>query len=56
MNNAPSPVEPTLAQLLGGLVSDARKLLRQEVALAKPEVHTELHKTQMARENYEEGE
>jgi hypothetical protein len=39
---------PTLTQLLGGLVSDAKALLRQEMALAKHEVHAELHKTKMA--------
>jgi hypothetical protein len=49
VNDSPPPAEPTLTQLLGGLVSDAKALLRQEVALAKHEVHAELHKTKMAR-------
>jgi hypothetical protein len=48
VNDSPPPAEPTLAQLFGGLVSDARELLRQEVALAKREVHAELHKTMRA--------
>jgi hypothetical protein len=39
VNDSPPPAEPTLTQLLGGLVSDAKALLRQEVALAKHEVH-----------------
>jgi Putative Actinobacterial Holin-X, holin superfamily III len=34
--------EPTLAELLTGLVHDARALLRQEVALATHEVITEI--------------
>jgi hypothetical protein len=48
VNDSPPPAEATLAQLFGGFVSDARELLCQEVALAKREVHAELHKTKMA--------
>jgi Putative Actinobacterial Holin-X, holin superfamily III len=48
VNDSPPPAEATLAQLFGGFVSDARELLRQEVARAKREVHAELHKTMRA--------
>ena len=40
--------EPTLAQLVGDLVRDARELLRHELALAKYEISEELHKTKVA--------
>lgn len=40
--------EPTLAQLVSELVSDARQLLRQELALAKYEIHEEVRKTKVA--------
>ena len=40
--------EPTLAQLVGDLVSDAKELLRHELALAKYEISKELHKTKVA--------
>jgi hypothetical protein len=39
------PREPTVAQLLTGLVQDAQKLLRQEVALATHELRRELRTT-----------
>jgi Putative Actinobacterial Holin-X, holin superfamily III len=42
MNPGVYPSEPTLAELLTGLMHDARVLLRQEVALATHEVRTEL--------------
>ena len=45
MNPAVYTPEPTLAQLLTGLIHDVQKLLRQEVALAKHEVRVELRKT-----------
>ena len=40
--------EPTLAQLVGDLVRDAKELLRHELALAKYEISEELHKTKVA--------
>jgi hypothetical protein len=42
VNPAAYTPEPTLAQPLTGLMHDAQKLLRQEVALAKHEVRVEL--------------
>jgi hypothetical protein len=48
VNDSPPPAEATLTQLFGGFVSDARELLRQQVALAKREVHAELYKTMRA--------
>jgi hypothetical protein len=42
MNPAVYTREPTLAQLLTGLMHDAVVLLRQEVALAKHEIRAEL--------------
>jgi Putative Actinobacterial Holin-X, holin superfamily III len=44
MNPAVYTREPTLAQLLIGLIHDAQQLLRQEVALAKHEIRVELRK------------
>jgi hypothetical protein len=44
MNPAVYTREPTLAQLLIGLMHDAQQLLRQEVALAKHEIRIELRK------------
>jgi hypothetical protein len=40
--------EPTLAQLVSDLVSDAKQLMRQELALAKHEIHEEVRKTKVA--------
>jgi hypothetical protein len=40
--------EPTLAQLMHGLVSDAKLLMRQELALAKHEIQGEVGKTKTA--------
>jgi hypothetical protein len=37
--------EPTLAQLVTGLMDDAQKLLRQEVALTTHEIRIELRNT-----------
>jgi hypothetical protein len=42
MNNPSYTSEPSLTELLTGLVNDATALLRQEVALAKHEVRVEL--------------
>ena len=48
MNSAPYNSEPTLMQLMSGLVSDTKVLLRQEMALAKHEIQEELRKTKTA--------
>ena len=48
MNSAPYNSEPTLTQLLSGLVSDTKLLLRQELALAKYEIQEEVRKTKTA--------
>jgi membrane-bound ClpP family serine protease len=45
MNNSAYTSEPTLTQLLTGLMNDAKELLRQELALAKHEVRQELRQT-----------
>jgi hypothetical protein len=44
VNHAPYTSEPTLTELLTGLMNDAKALLRQELALAKHEVRVELRK------------
>jgi len=48
VNSAPYNLEPTLTQLMSGLVSDAKLLLRQELALAKYEIQEEVRKTTTA--------
>jgi hypothetical protein len=48
VNSPPYNSEPTLAQLVSALVSDAKVLLRQEVALAKHEIHEEVRKSKVA--------
>jgi hypothetical protein len=48
VNSAPYNSEPTLAQLVSGLVSDTKLLLRQELALAKHEIQEEVRKTKTA--------
>ncbi len=48
VNSAPHNSEPTLGQLVNGLVSDASLLLRQELALAKHEIYEEARKTKTA--------
>jgi Putative Actinobacterial Holin-X, holin superfamily III len=48
VNSAPYNTEPSLAQLVGELVDDAKQLLRQELALAKHEIHQEVRKTKNA--------
>jgi hypothetical protein len=45
MNNSAYTSEPTLTQLLTGLMNDVKELLRQELALAKHEVRQELRET-----------
>lgn len=40
--------EPTLAELVSAVASDARDLLRQEVALARHELHVEMGKAKTA--------
>jgi len=48
VNSAPYNSEPTLTQLVSGLVSDTKLLLRQELALAKHEIQEEVSKTKAA--------
>jgi Putative Actinobacterial Holin-X, holin superfamily III len=48
VNSAPHNSEPTVAQLVNGLVSDAALLMRQELALAKHELYEEARKTKAA--------
>jgi hypothetical protein len=48
MDAAPSNSEPSLAQLLTGIVNDAKELLRQELALAKHEIREDLRRTKAA--------
>jgi hypothetical protein len=48
VNSNPYHTEPTLAQLVSDLLDDAKQLLRQELALAKYEIHAEVHKTKIA--------
>jgi uncharacterized membrane-anchored protein YitT (DUF2179 family) len=48
VNGPPYNAEPTLMQLVSDLVSDAKELLRQELALAKYEITQEVHKTKSA--------
>jgi hypothetical protein len=48
VNSTPYQTEPTLAQLVGELVEDAKQLLRQELALATHEIHQEIDKTKVA--------
>jgi hypothetical protein len=48
MDAAPSNSEPSLAQLLTGIVNDAKELMRQELALAKHEIREDLRRTKAA--------
>ena len=48
MNSPVDNSEPTLAQLMYGLVNDAKLLMRQELALAKHEMQEEVRKTKTA--------
>jgi hypothetical protein len=48
VDSAPSNSEPSLAQLVSGLVSDTKLLLRQELELAKHEILEELRKIKVA--------
>lgn len=48
MNSASHNSEPTLAQLVSGLMSDATLLIQQELALAKYELYEEARKTKAA--------
>jgi Putative Actinobacterial Holin-X, holin superfamily III len=45
---APHSAEPSLAQLLSGIVTDAKELMRQELALAKHEIREDLRKAKAA--------
>ena len=55
MNSAPHTSEPTLAQLVNGLVGDAALLMRQELALAKHELYEEARKTKAAAASFGAG-
>jgi hypothetical protein len=48
MDEPPYRTEPSLAQLLTGIVDDAKELMRQELALAKHEIREDLRKTKTA--------
>jgi len=48
VNSASHKSQPTLAQLVNGLMSDATLLLHQELALAKHELYEEARKTKTA--------
>ena len=48
VNSASHNSEPTLAQLVSGLMSDATLLIQQELALAKYELYEEARKTKTA--------
>lgn len=48
VNSASHNSQPTLAQLVNGLMSDATLLLHQELALAKHELYEEARKTKTA--------
>jgi uncharacterized membrane protein len=48
VNSASHNSEPTLAQLVSGLMSDATLLMQQELALAKYELYEEARKTKTA--------
>jgi hypothetical protein len=48
VNGAPYHAEPTLSRLVSELADDAKLLLRQELALAKHELHEEARKTKVA--------
>src|SRR5215831_9611494 len=48
MDEAPYRAEPSLAQLLTGIVNDAKELMHQELALAKHEIREDLRKTKTA--------
>jgi Putative Actinobacterial Holin-X, holin superfamily III len=48
VNNSPYTSEPSVTELLTGLVNDAKVLLQQEVALAKHELRAELRQIILA--------
>jgi Putative Actinobacterial Holin-X, holin superfamily III len=48
MKETPYQSELSLAQLLTGIVNDAKELMRQELALAKHEIREDLRKTTTA--------
>jgi Putative Actinobacterial Holin-X, holin superfamily III len=48
VNSASHNSEPTLAELVNGLMSDAKLLVRQELALARHELYEEARKTKTA--------
>jgi hypothetical protein len=48
VNSASHNSEPTLAELVNGLMSDAKLLIHQELALARHELYEEARKTKTA--------
>jgi hypothetical protein len=48
VNSPPYNTQPTYTQLVRELISDAKELLRQELALAKHEISEEAAKTKVA--------
>jgi len=44
-DNTPDSAQPSVASLVGGLIDDTQRLIRQEVALARREVEEEWAKT-----------
>jgi hypothetical protein len=47
--------EPRLADLVGGIIADAQRLIRQEVQLARVEIKQELNKTKNAAISFGAG-
>jgi hypothetical protein len=47
--------EPRLADLVGGIIADAQRLIRQEVQLAQVEIKQELNKTKNAAISFGAG-
>jgi hypothetical protein len=48
VNNSPYTSEPSVTELITGLVNDAKVLLQQELALAKQEIRAELRSMMVA--------
>jgi len=48
VNNSPYTSEPSVTELLTGLINDAKALLQQEVVLAKHEIRAEIRKIMLA--------
>lgn len=48
MNDLQSDSEVSVTELVGGIITDAQKLIRQQLALFQQEVKEDLHKTKVA--------